>query len=495
MSQPLYSSLEEFRNGRDTKAFSIEDSVRHYLDRIASHNDALGAYLTVNPNAVNRARQLDNRMARNPPESPFYGFPVAVKDNLNTSDLPTTCSSRMLANFRPLENATVVERLLKAGAIVLGKTNMDEFAMGSSTENSAMGTTKNPWDPTRVPGGSSGGSAAAVAAGLAPMSLGSDTGGSIRQPAAFCGVLGLKPTYGRVSRYGLVAFSSSLDQIGPFSFSAEDALAMTVLVSGPDGRDMTVSRRDPSEMEEDFKKGTKGLTVGMPEEFFGDGLDGEIAASLERARAVWEADGIVFKPIRLPSAKFGINVYYLIATSEASSNLSRYDGVRYGYRSLSVPDLKALYDNTRREGFGPEVKRRILLGTFALSAGYQDQYYRRAQQVQALIREEFDRAFHEVDLIFAPTTPTPPFKFGEKVSDPLSMYLSDIYTISANLAGLPALSAPSYPTAAGLPAGAQLIGPAWSEGRLLRMAKVLETAVGKLRPPDAAFARKGENAA
>jgi aspartyl-tRNA(Asn)/glutamyl-tRNA(Gln) amidotransferase subunit A len=494
VSGALFSSLEEFRKGRDEGAFSIEESVRHYLDRIESHNPALGAFLTVNPNAVNRARQLDNRQARNPAQSPFYGYPIALKDNLNTIGLPTTCSSAMLANFRPVENATVVDRLLKAGAIVLGKTNMDEFAMGSSTENSAMGPTKNPWDPTRVPGGSSGGSAVAVAAGLAPMSLGSDTGGSIRQPAAFCGVLGLKPTYGRVSRYGLVAFSSSLDQIGPFSFSAADALALTVLVSGPDGKDMTVSSRDPVEMERDFLMGTRGLTVGMPEEFFGEGLDGAIAASLERARAAWESEGIVFKPVRLPSAKYGINVYYLIATSEAASNLSRYDGVRYGLRSLSVPDLKALYENTRREGFGPEVKRRILLGTFALSAGYQDQYYRRAQQVQALIREEFDRAFHEVDLIFAPTTPTPPFRFGDKVADPLSMYLSDIYTISANLAGLPALSAPSYPTPSGLPAGAQLIGPAWSEGKLLRMAQVLETAVGTHRPPDL-FAKEGETAA
>ncbi|MHB8421340.1 MAG: Asp-tRNA(Asn)/Glu-tRNA(Gln) amidotransferase subunit GatA [Leptospirales bacterium] len=482
MSAP-FTTLASFRKGRDDREFSIEDAVRHYLALIEKLDGGLGSFLTVNPNAVNRARQLDNRLARNPSDSPFYGYPIAIKDNMNVVGLPTTCSSRMLANFRPVENATVVDRLLKAGAVILGKTNMDEFAMGSSTENSAMGVTRNPWDTGRVPGGSSGGSAVAVAAELAPLSLGSDTGGSIRQPAAFCGVLGLKPTYGRVSRYGLVAFSSSLDQIGPFSRYAQDALDLTVLVSGPDGRDMTVRDRDPQEMVREFEGGVRGMAIGMPEEFFGEGLDPEIAESLDLARDVWAAEGAVFKPIRLPSARFGINVYYLIATSEAASNLSRYDGIRYGYRSLSSGDLKDLYQNSRREGFGPEVKRRILLGTFALSAGYQDQYYRKAQQVQALIREEFDRAFHEVDLVFAPTTPTPPFRFGEKISDPLSMYLSDIYTISANLAGLPALSAPSWPTGSGLPVGAQLIGPAWSEGRLLRMARILEEAVGYRVPP------------
>ncbi len=488
----LFTTLESFVKGRDERAFSIEEAVRHYLGRIEGLDSGLGAFLTVNPNAINRARQLDNRLARNPAHSPFYGYPIAIKDNMHVLGLPTTCASRMLANFRPLENATVVERLLKAGAVILGKTNMDEFAMGSSTENSAMGITRNPWDTERVPGGSSGGSAVAVSADLAPLSLGSDTGGSIRQPAAFCGVLGLKPTYGRVSRYGLVAFSSSLDQIGPFSRCAQDALELTVLVSGPDGRDMTVRDRDPQEMVREFDGSVRGMTIGIPEEFFGDGLDPEVAASLEQAREVWSAEGAVFTPIRLPSARFGVNVYYLIATSEAASNLSRYDGVRYGYRSLSSQTLKDMYQNARREGFGPEVKRRILLGTFALSAGYQDQYYRKAQQVQSLIREEFDRAFHEVDLVFAPTTPTPAFRFGEKLSDPLAMYLSDIYTISANLAGLPALSTPSWPTRSGLPVGAQLIGPSWSEGRLLRAARVLEEAVGFRTPPIAVQATGGK---
>ncbi len=480
---PLFDGIASFCRGRDSRQFSIEEATREFLERIEREDPALGAFLSVNSNAINRARQLDNRLARNPAPSPFYGYPVAIKDNLHVRDLPTTCASRMLANFRPVENATVVDRLLEAGAIVLGKTNMDEFAMGSSTENSAMGVTRNPWDLRRVPGGSSGGSAVAVAADMAPMALGSDTGGSIRQPAAFCGVLGLKPTYGRISRYGLVAFSSSLDQIGPFARHAEDALEMMLLLSGPDGRDMTVESRDPSEMARDFAGKVQGTVIGMPEEFFGEGLDPAVAASLERAKDVLAAAGAVFRPIRLPSAQYGINVYYIIATSEAASNLSRYDGVRYGYRSLKAKNIRDLYTHTRQEGFGPEVKRRILLGTFALSAGYQDQYYRKAQQVQALIREEFDRAFHEVDVIFAPTTPTPPFLFGEKVSDPLAMYLSDIYTISANLAGLPALSAPSWPTPEGLPVGAQLIGPAWSEGRLLRLAAILEEGVGIHRPP------------
>ncbi len=479
---PLFDGVASFCRGRDSRQFSIEEATRDFLARIERDDPALGAFLSLNSNAVNRARQLDNRLARNPAPSPFYGYPVAIKDNLHVEGLPTTCASRMLANFRPVENATVVDRLLEAGAIVLGKTNMDEFAMGSSTENSAMGVTRNPWDPRRVPGGSSGGSAVAVAADMAPMALGSDTGGSIRQPAAFCGVLGLKPTYGRISRYGLVAFSSSLDQIGPFSRHAEDALEMMLLLSGPDGRDMTVVSRDPAEMARDFSGNIRGKVIGLPEEFFGEGLDPEVRASLDRAREVLEGEGAVFRTIRLPAAQYGINVYYLIATSEAASNLSRYDGVRYGYRSLKAKNIRDLYTETRQEGFGPEVKRRILLGTFSLSAGYQDQYYRKAQQVQALIREEFDRAFHEVDMIFAPTTPTPPFLFGEKLSDPLAMYLSDIYTISANLAGLPALSTPSWPTSAGLPVGVQLIGPAWSEGRLLRSAAILEGAVGIRRP-------------
>ncbi|MHB1927343.1 MAG: Asp-tRNA(Asn)/Glu-tRNA(Gln) amidotransferase subunit GatA [Leptospirillum sp.] len=491
---PLFDGIASFAQGRDSRKFSIEEAVRSCLDRIENLDPELGAFLSLNPNAVNRARQLDNRMARNPAQSPFYGYPVAIKDNLHVAGMPTTCASRMLANYRPLENATVVDRLLKAGAVILGKTNMDEFAMGSSTENSAMGVTRNPWDTRRVPGGSSGGSAVAVASDMAPMALGSDTGGSIRQPAAFCGVLGLKPTYGRISRYGLVAFSSSLDQIGPFARHAQDALEMMLVLSGPDGRDMTVASRNPEEMRRDFASEVRGMVIGMPEEFFSDGLDEGVRASLERAREVLAAEGAEFRPVRLPSAQYGINVYYIIATSEAASNLSRYDGVRYGYRSLKASNIRDLYTLTRQEGFGPEVKRRILLGTFALSAGYQDQYYRKAQQVQSLIREEFDRAFHEVDILFAPTTPTPPFLFGEKSSDPLAMYLSDIYTISANLAGLPALSVPSWPTAEGLPVGAQLIGPAWSEGRLLKVASVLEEAVGVRRPPMTGERQGGEAA-
>ncbi len=471
------STVTTFAGARDRGEISIEEVTRFYLDRIAARDGHLGSYLTTNPNAINRARQLDGRRHESRVRSLFYGYPVAIKDNLNLEGLPTTCASRILANHRSIYTATAVKKLLAAGAVVLGKTNMDEFAMGSSTENSAMGVTRNPWDTERVPGGSSGGSAVSVASGLAPLSLGSDTGGSIRQPAAFCGVLGLKPTYGRISRHGLVAFSSSLDQIGPFATNPEDALHVTALLAGHDPLDMTSVPRDPREMVRDFDKSVKGLVVGLPEEFWGDGVDDDVRSSLEKTRKILTDAGMVLKPVHLPSTMYAVNVYYLIATSEAASNLSRFDGIRYGERKTGVRDLKELYEKSRGEGFGPEVKRRILLGTFALSAGYQDQYYRKAQQVQALIREEFIRAFSQCDILFAPVTPTVAFRFGEKISDPLSMYLSDIFTISANLAGLPALSTPSFPTPQGLPVGAQLIGPHWSEGILLKVAQQIHEQV------------------
>lgn len=473
----LLSSISAFAKARDEGSVTIEEVTEFCLSRIESRDGSLGAFLTVNPNARNRARQLDNRRSESSRRSLFYGYPIAIKDNLNIEGLPTTCASRILANHRSIYTATAVSRLLSAGAVVLGKTNMDEFAMGSSTENSAMGITRNPWDHDRVPGGSSGGSAVAVAGGLAPMSLGSDTGGSIRQPAAFCGVLGLKPTYGRISRQGLVAFSSSLDQIGPFAQNPEDALHITVLLAGHDPLDMTTAERDPQEMVRDYEKPLKGKVIGIPDEFWGEGMDPQVRESLEKSRELLLKAGMIPKPVRLPSTRYAVNVYYLIATSEAASNLSRFDGIRYGERKSGVKDLRELYEKSRGEGFGPEVKRRILLGTFALSAGYQDQYYRKAQKVQSLIREEFLRAFSECDFLFAPVTPTPAFRFGEKISDPLSMYLSDIYTISANLAGLPALSAPSFPMEGGLPVGAQLIGPHWSEGVLLKAASVLHEGI------------------
>lgn len=474
MNNPFFSSIADFARKRDARSFSIEEVTRYFISRIEALNPVLNVYISVNRNAANRARQLDNLLARNKADSAFFGYPVAVKDNMEVEGHPTTCASKILAGYRSERTATSVRRLTERGAIVLGKTNLDEFAMGSSTENSAFGPTKNPFDPSRVPGGSSGGSAAAVAAGLAPASLGSDTGGSIRQPAAFCGVLGVKPTYGRISRSGLVAFSSSLDQIGPFATSAEDALALTVAMGGEDPLDMTAVRRDPEEMQRDFERVSRApLRIGIPDALFGDGLDTGIRNRLMEVRDVLVEAGHRLVPVDLSLTQYGISVYYLLATSEASSNLSRFDGVRYGFRTKTPSGLRSMYEQTREQGFGDEVKRRILLGTFALSAGYQEAFYGKARKVQARIREEFLTAFATCDLILTPTTPTPPFAFGEKTADPLSMYLSDVYTITANLAGLPALSVPVGQDGAGLPVGAHLIGAPWSEGLLLQVAAML----------------------
>ncbi len=474
MSNPFFSSLAEFAKGRDSRKFTIEEVARYFMSRTEQLNPSLNVCLSLNENAINRARQLDARLARNGADSPFFGYPIMIKDNLEMEGFPTTCASKILEGYISRRTATSVARLLSLGAIVLGKTNLDEFAMGSSTENSAFGPSKNPWNPTRVPGGSSGGSAAAVAAGLAPLSLGSDTGGSIRQPAAFCGVLGIKPTYGRISRSGLVAFSSSLDQIGPFSGSASDALEALVAMGGRDSLDMTTTERDPGEMRRDFAATRMEETrIGIPEVLFGEGLDPSIRKRLLELREALGGKGAREVPVTLPHSAYGINVYYLVATSEASSNLSRFDGVRYGFRVKNPADLRTMYEETRDAGFGDEVKRRILLGTFALSAGYQEAFYRKARKVQSLIRKDFMEAFQHCDAILTPTSPTPPFAFGEKTGDPLSMYLSDVYTITANLAGLPALSVPVGLDGQGLPVGAHLIGPPWSEGRLLKLAEFI----------------------
>ncbi|MGC8500406.1 MAG: Asp-tRNA(Asn)/Glu-tRNA(Gln) amidotransferase subunit GatA [Leptospirillia bacterium] len=471
MRNPFFSSMAEFAAGRDEERFSIEEVTRYFLERAREIDGTLHACLSLNDNAINRARQLDNRRRREGALSPFYGFPVMIKDNLEIKGSPTTCASRILEGYRSLRTATAVRRLLSLGAVVLGKTNLDEFAMGSSTENSAFGPTKNPWDLRRVPGGSSGGSAAAVAAGIAPLALGSDTGGSIRQPAAFCGVIGVKPTYGRISRSGLVAFASSLDQIGPFATGAEDALECLVAMAGRDPLDMTTVARDPEEMRREFDQTTlSGLRLGIPEALFGDGLDPEIRERIGEVRQRLGSCGVREERVELPHAASGINVYYVLATSEAASNLCRFDGVRYGHRTAKTGALREMYEETRDEGFGLEVKRRILLGTFALSAGYQEAFYKKARKVQAMIRRDFLEAFTRCDLLMTPTSPTPPFAFGEKTGDPLSMYLSDIYTITANLAGLPALSVPAGRDKNGLPVGVHLIGPPWSEGRLLKVA-------------------------
>ena len=417
--------------------------------------------------ALDRARQLD---AAATITGPLHGVPIAIKDNMCTAGVPTTASSKILRGFIPPYNATVVERLESAGAVIVGKTNLDEFAMGSSTENSALGPSKNPWDLTRTPGGSSGGSAAAVAARMVPLALGSDTGGSIRQPAALCGVVGLKPTYGRVSRYGLLAFASSLDQIGPFGETVADVAQVFQVIGGADRRDATSSGEPMSDVLGALDGNVKGLRIGVPKAFLSDGVDGDVLRAFEAGLHVLAARGATIVDIELPHAAYGIPVYYLIATAEASSNLARYDGVRYGYRARLDRDdgLRQMYERTRDEGFGAEVKRRIMLGTYVLSAGYYDAYYLKAQQVRTLLRQDYERAFERVDLVATPTTPTPAFPLGEKTSDPVQMYLNDIFTVSANLTGLPAISLPCGFSETRLPIGLQLTGRMFDEDTLLR---------------------------
>jgi aspartyl-tRNA(Asn)/glutamyl-tRNA(Gln) amidotransferase subunit A len=405
----------------------------------------------------------------------MMGMPLAIKDNICTEGVLTTCASRMLGNFVPPYDATVIRKLREQGYVLLGKTNLDEFAMGSSTENSAYGSSRNPWNLHCVPGGSSGGSAAAVAADECAAALGSDTGGSIRQPAAFCGVVGLKPTYGRVSRYGLVAFASSLDQIGPITKDVTDAALLLGVIAGHDPLDSTSADAPvPDYLKALKKKDLKKLKVGVPVEFFAEGIDPEVEQSVRAAIEELKSLGGEIVEIQLPRTDAAVATYYVIATAEASSNLARFDGVKFGLRAKETRDLLDLYMKTRQEGFGPEVKRRIMLGTYALSAGYYDAYYGKAQAVRTLIRQDFDAAFKEVNLIVTPVTPTPAFKLGEKIEDPLQMYLSDIYTISVNLAGLPAISVPCGFSRAGLPIGLQLIGRAFEEDTLLRAAHAYE---------------------
>lgn len=445
---------------------SAEEMVRAHLDRIASLDGTLGAFLDVAAErALRRARRVDGLLSNTDP-GPLAGVPVAVKDVFDIEGMPTTCGSRVLEGYVPPFTATAVARLEAAGAIVLGKTNLDEFAMGSSTENSAYRVTRNPWDRDRVPGGSSGGSAAAVAAGLATLALGTDTGGSIRQPAALCGVVGLKPTYGRVSRYGLVAFASSLDQAGPLARSVEDAALAAGVLFGPDERDATSAPAPVPDFGAALAGGVAGLRIGVPWSFLESGVDDAVLASFKAALRALEDGGARTVDVSLPHLAHAIATYYLVATAEASSNLARFDGVRYG-RRVDAGDLQALYGETRDRGFGPEVKRRIILGTFALSSGYYDAYYLRAQKVRTLIRRDFEQSFAACDVVATPTTPTPAFRIGEKTADPLQMYLADIFTVPASLAGLPALSVPMEP-AGGLPTGLQLQGRLFEEATLLR---------------------------
>ena len=464
---------------------SCEEVARAHLDRIAAVEPAVDAFLAVTAErALDRARALDARLAKGEAAPPLAGVPAAVKDVLHVEGLPTTCGSRLLEGYRPPFSATAVERLEAAGAIVVGKTNMDEFAMGSSTENSAYKATRNPWDPGRVPGGSSGGSAAAVAARMAPVALGTDTGGSIRQPAAFCGVVGLKPTYGRVSRYGLVAFGSSLDQVGPLARSVEDVALAAAPLFGADPRDATSVDRPAGDLAAALARDAAGLRVGIPRAFLAEGVEAETRARFVEALAALGDAGVRLVDVDLPHLRHAVATYYLVATAEASSNLARYDGVRFGRREGGDSDLRSLYGRTRDAGFGPEVKRRIILGTFALSSGYYDAYYLRAQKVRALIRRDFERAFEACDVVATPTTPSPAFRLGEKTSDPLQMYLEDIFTVPANLAGLPALSVPCG-LAGGLPVGLQLLGRPFDEETLLRAGAAYQrlTRHHELAPP------------
>jgi aspartyl-tRNA(Asn)/glutamyl-tRNA(Gln) amidotransferase subunit A len=453
------------------------------LRRIDEVEDRVRAYITVTrEEALQQAREADRMLSRGEVASPLVGIPVALKDNLCTIGVRTTCASKILYNFVPPYDATVVRRLRDAGAVLVGKTNMDEFAMGSSTENSAFFPTRNPWDLGRVPGGSSGGSAAAVAAGEAVMALGSDTGGSIRQPAAFCGVVGLKPTYGAVSRYGLVAFASSLDQIGPITRDVEDCALLLRAIAGHDPLDTTSARFEVPDYASSLEDGLRGFRVGVPREYAGEGIDAGVRDVLMRVIGLLEEMGAVVEETTLPHTPYALPCYYLIAPAEASSNLARYDGVRYGYRTRDAEDVVDMFMKTRSEGFGPEVKRRIMLGTYALSAGYYDAYYLKALKVRTLIKGDFDRAFEDYDVLLAPTSPTPAFRLGEKTADPLQMYLSDVCTLAVNLAGIPAISVPGG-LADGLPVGVQFIGRPFAEGMLLRVAYCVERRVGTFMAP------------
>ncbi len=458
-------------------ATKASDLAASYYDRIAQVNPRLNVYLSLTKErALEQAGRMDALAAKGDPLPALAGVPVGIKDVLVMQGAPATAGSKILEGYRPPYDATAVARLEAAGAVLLGKLNCDEFAMGSSNENSAYGPVRNPVDSDRVPGGSSGGSAAAVAANMAVATLGTDTGGSIRQPASFCGVVGVLPTYGRVSRYGLIAFASSLDRVGPFAANVRDAATLLGVIAGHDAKDATSSQAPVSDYAAESDKGPQGLRIGVPAEYFAEGLDPEIRAAIEKGIAALQAAGCTVKPVSLPHTKYAIPTYYLVATAEASANLARFDGVRYGYRSPESETLLAMYTHSRDEGFGAEVKRRILLGTYALSAGYYDAYYRKAQQVRRLLAEEFLRAFAEVDAIVTPTSPIPPFKLGEKTGDPLSMYLADIYTVTASLAGICGVSVPCGTSTGNLPVGMQVLAAHWNEGTAFRVARAVETA-------------------
>ncbi|MEY9864977.1 aspartyl-tRNA(Asn)/glutamyl-tRNA(Gln) amidotransferase subunit A [Peribacillus sp. B2I2] len=469
--------VSELHERLHKKEISVTDLVNESYERIGQVEDKVKAFLTLDEeNARDQAKRLDDQLVKGENEGALFGMPIGVKDNIVTKNLRTTCASKILENFDPIYDATVVQKLQQAETVTIGKLNMDEFAMGSSNENSAFQATRNPWNTDYVPGGSSGGSAASVASGEVLFSLGSDTGGSIRQPAAYCGVVGLKPTYGRVSRFGLVAFASSLDQIGPVTRTVEDNAYLLEAISGVDPMDSTSANVDVPNFVNSLTGDVRGLKIAVPKEYLGEGVGEEARNSVLEALKVLEGLGAEWEEVSLPHSKYALAAYYLLSSSEASANLSRFDGVRYGHRTDNAETLIEMYKQTRAEGFGDEVKRRIMLGTFSLSSGYYDAYYKKAQKVRTLIKKDFEDVFEKYDVIVGPTTPTPAFKIGEKVDDPLTMYANDILTIPVNLAGVPGISVPCGFAANGLPLGLQMIGKHFDESTIYRAAHAFEQA-------------------
>ena len=478
MSRATPWTIAGVREALQTKKISARELAKEFYAQIDRRNPKLNAFLTLCPErAYAQADRVDASIAQGRALEPLAGVPVAIKDVLSTRGVRTTCGSKILENYIPAYDATAIERLEGAGAVILGKTNCDEFAMGSSNENSAYGAVRNPLARDRVPGGSSGGSAAVVAAGLSVVALGTDTGGSIRQPGAYWGIPATMPTYGRVSRYGLIAFASSLDRIGPFATNIPDVATVMAVIAGHDSNDSTSAAIPVPTYADEIESPIQGLRIGVPEDYFGEGIDSEVKAKVQAGIALLEKLGCKRVPLHMPHTDYAIATYYIVATAEASSNLARYDGVRYGLR-VPGATLMEMYRKTREGGFGPEVKRRIMLGTYALSSGYYDAYYLRAQKVRALIAQDFSNAFQKVDAIITPTTPTPAFKLGEKTADPLQMYLADIYTVTGSLAGVPGISIPCGKTKAGLPVGMQIFGPHFGEARILQLARAFEKADG-----------------
>jgi aspartyl-tRNA(Asn)/glutamyl-tRNA(Gln) amidotransferase subunit A len=478
MSPATPWTIAGVREALQAKKISARELTKEFYGRIERRNPELNAFLTLCPErAYAQADRVDASIAQGRALEPLAGVPVAVKDVLSTRGVRTTCGSKILESYVPAYDATAIERLEDAGAVILGKTNCDEFAMGSSNENSAYGAVRNPLAPDRVPGGSSGGSAAAVAAGLSVVALGTDTGGSIRQPGAYCGIPATMPTYGRVSRYGLIAFASSLDRIGPFAANIPDVATVMAVIAGHDSNDSTSAPVPVPNYADEIESPVQDLRIGVPEDYFGEGIDSEVKVKVQAGIALLEKLGCKRVPLHMPHTDYAIATYYIVATAEASSNLARYDGVRYGLR-VPGATLMEMYRKTRERGFGPEVKRRIMLGTYALSSGYYDAYYLRAQKVRALIAQDFWNAFQKVDAIITPTTPTPAFQLGEKTADPLQMYLADIYTVTGSLAGVPGISIPCGKTKAGLPVGMQIFGPHFGEARILQLARAFEKADG-----------------